>query len=395
MDNSEKKVLVDVDIKATQALKELAELRIKADELKKAQKELDRTTDEGRQQYEALGQQIKALNTVANERQKTIQSEIKTQNEQKGSLQQLKAELSLMTAQYNKLSEADRNTARGQALSKSIADTTNKLSEAEKALGNFHRQVGNYEVATKGLRTQVRELTEQLATMKLAGKDSTEEYRAMADQLGQLKDAMADVSEETGNIANDTRRLSTAGEALNILSSSFASYQAILGLTTGETKEYAEIMKKLQVATIALGVAMQMQNSLQKQSNIYMFAAWVLEKARYKEGLKLLANRIANNASMATSIAMTKLWTAAQWLLNKAMMANPVILLITGVVALGVAIYALTRIFDKSAKAQKNAEKASQAYEKQAERTAVAIDNLNNKEKNATNERENRLRREI
>ncbi len=57
MDNSEKKVLVDIDIKATQALKELAELRIKADELKKAQKELDRTTDEGRQQYEALGQQ--------------------------------------------------------------------------------------------------------------------------------------------------------------------------------------------------------------------------------------------------------------------------------------------------------------------------------------------------
>ena len=51
--SDEKKVLIDVDIKATAALKELAELRIKADELRKAQKELDTTTEEGGTQYEA------------------------------------------------------------------------------------------------------------------------------------------------------------------------------------------------------------------------------------------------------------------------------------------------------------------------------------------------------
>ena len=83
--SDEKKVLIDVDIKATAALKELAELRIKADGLRKAQKELDTTTEEGRTQYEALGQQIKAINAAANELQKTIQSEIKKQNEQAGS----------------------------------------------------------------------------------------------------------------------------------------------------------------------------------------------------------------------------------------------------------------------------------------------------------------------
>jgi len=114
--SDEKKVLIDVDIKATAALKELTELRIKADELRKSQKELDTTTEEGRTQYEALGQQIKAINTAANERQKTIQNEIKKQNEQAGSLKQLKSELSLMKAQYEKRSEAERNTARGHEL---------------------------------------------------------------------------------------------------------------------------------------------------------------------------------------------------------------------------------------------------------------------------------------
>lgn len=56
--SDEKKVLIDVDIKATAALKELAELRIKADELRKAQKELDTTTEEGRTQYDERGHEL-------------------------------------------------------------------------------------------------------------------------------------------------------------------------------------------------------------------------------------------------------------------------------------------------------------------------------------------------
>ena len=48
--SDEKKVLIDADIKATAALKELAELR-------KAQKELDTTTEEGRTQYDERGQE--------------------------------------------------------------------------------------------------------------------------------------------------------------------------------------------------------------------------------------------------------------------------------------------------------------------------------------------------
>ena len=125
----EKKVLLDVEIKATEALKEMAQLKIKSDELKVAQKQLDTTTEEGRLKYEALGQQIKALNVTANERQKTIQNEIKNQNQQQNSIQQLKAELSLNTKAYNELSEAERNSVKGQMFQKAIIETTTKLKE--------------------------------------------------------------------------------------------------------------------------------------------------------------------------------------------------------------------------------------------------------------------------
>ena len=86
---TEKTVLLNVGIQAKEALKGSSpELRIKSDELKAAQKQLDKTTTDGRQQYEALGQQIKAVNSAANDRQKTIQNEIKAQKTNKeGSIQ--------------------------------------------------------------------------------------------------------------------------------------------------------------------------------------------------------------------------------------------------------------------------------------------------------------------
>ena len=393
--SDEKKVLIDVDIKATAALKELAELRIKADELRKAQKELDTTTEEGRTQYEALGQQIKAINAAANERQKTIQSEIKKQNEQKGSLNQLKSELSTMTAQYGKLSEAERNSARGRELQKSISETSTKLSEAEQALGDFHRQVGNYEVATKGLRTQVKELTEQLVEMKLAGQHGTAEYKAMAGQLATLKDAMGDVTQETSNMANDTQKLNTMNQTISAVTSTFGAYQAIISMSGEANKDLAETMKRLQIASVAISASVQIQNAIQKQSNIYQWAASLLDKIRYKDSMKNLAAKAADNKATATNIVMTKLWAAAQWLLNAAMNANPVFLIATGVAALIAGVILLVKWLKKVNTEQELANKTQTAYEQQTERTAIAIDKLNNTEKNASNDRQNRLRAEI
>ena len=123
-ENVEKKLLLNVEIKAKEALENLAKLRIESDNLrqeqakrKKSMQEIDTTTDEGnkkmqqaRIEYETLGQQIKAYNAEANKQQKEIQSNISYQNELEGSLQQLKSELSLNTTAYNKLSEAERNT---------------------------------------------------------------------------------------------------------------------------------------------------------------------------------------------------------------------------------------------------------------------------------------------
>jgi hypothetical protein len=83
------------------------------------------------------------LNAEANAYRKQIQSTIKHQNEQEGSLQKLKHELSLNTAAYNKMSDVEKNTIKGSMLHDQIEKTTQQLNDAENALGNHRRSVGD------------------------------------------------------------------------------------------------------------------------------------------------------------------------------------------------------------------------------------------------------------
>jgi len=80
-DDQTKKVLLNVEINNSDAIKKLAETKTRIAELRAEQKALDTSTDSGRQKFEILGQQIKALNTDSLTYQKTIQNEVKAQNE--------------------------------------------------------------------------------------------------------------------------------------------------------------------------------------------------------------------------------------------------------------------------------------------------------------------------
>lgn len=144
-DESTKKVLLNVEIASNEAVKNIAELKSQVDGLKAKQKELDRTTAEGKEQYVIYENQIKAINNVSREYSKEIQNTIKSQNEQKGSLQELKAQLSLQTAEYNKLSAAQREGAKGQEMQASIKGLSDELKKAEGNVGNFSRNVGDYQ----------------------------------------------------------------------------------------------------------------------------------------------------------------------------------------------------------------------------------------------------------
>jgi hypothetical protein len=143
-DTTEKKILLTVSLEVKQMIADLAVTKKAIADLRSEQKGLDKTTEEGRKAYEAYGAEIRNLTATSKEQQKTIDNTIKSQQAQKESNDQLKAQLSLLTAEYNKLSKEQKNSAEGTALRDSIKGIATELKKTEGGLGDFHRTIGEY-----------------------------------------------------------------------------------------------------------------------------------------------------------------------------------------------------------------------------------------------------------
>lgn len=136
--------IYDVKVNAGDAIKALVELNAKSQELKKAQKELDLSTQEGAEAYYAYEAQIRDTSSQMAQYRKEIQNDIKAQRENEGSLKSLRAQLSNLNSAYDELSEADRKSRIGQEMQKQILEVTNTLKQAEGETGRFQRNVGDY-----------------------------------------------------------------------------------------------------------------------------------------------------------------------------------------------------------------------------------------------------------
>ncbi|MDR1454646.1 MAG: hypothetical protein LBJ01_03245 [Tannerella sp.] len=409
-DNTDKKVLIDVSVEATKALKSYAELKIKVDDLKASQaglktemSKIDVSTKEGaeyreqlRVEYESLGQQIKSYNKDAQAQETIIQKNIQLQEAHEGSINKLRRQLELATVAWTKMEgSADAGTDELKAQQQVVAALKERLNEAEHAYGTFTGQVGNYAIAGKSLRSEMKELVEQLTRMKLAGEDSSEAFKAMTAHLAELRDAFGDVSQGANQLASDTNQLDASTQIVSVAASAFTGLQAMIAANTDASDEYLEVMKNMQVALTALTVLTTVQNSIQKQTIAYRLAEQLLQKIGINQTLRQAAAEAALNKVKMSGSIVTKAVAAAQWLWNAALAANPVILIAMAVVALIAGVTALIKVFDSSARAEKESAKASEAYEAQQRKTAAAVAQVNDAEKNAVNERNNRLREEI
>lgn len=361
--------IVEVVVNTTDAVKGIAAYKLKLDESKKAEKELqaamkekDGATDANRQKLVEVQEAQKTYKREIQALSKEVQNNIKFDREKEGSLQSLKAALSSQTAEYNKLSAAERSSANGNVLSATISDTTQKLKDAEEELGNFHRSVGNYEKASLSLRTEVKQLTEALVHMKMEGRENSDEYREMSLRAAELNDAMGDVSQQTRGLASDTASLDVMTQAAQGMAGAWGLYNSTLGASIEEDSEAAEVMKNLQIAMTALTSLTALQNSLQKQS-IMMQTITNTQAA-----LGVTATNL-DSAAKSKNIIVSTAATAAQWLLNAAAAANPYVLLAIAVLTV---VGALALFAGGSAKARQELA----ALNSEVDSTKKKLDNL-------------------
>ena len=151
MVSEDKQQILDIKVKYEDAIYGIIRYKEKIDQLKQSIKDLQQqekdktiTTNEMKLQPEAINATIKEYQYNVRTLQKEIQNNVRTENEQEGSLKQLRAQLSNATKKYDEMAKAEREGAKGQALQKHINDITQELKLAEEQTQRYYRNVGNY-----------------------------------------------------------------------------------------------------------------------------------------------------------------------------------------------------------------------------------------------------------
>ena len=301
--------------------------------IRKAASETDKLTKAEQERnfaYSETAKQIAALKAEAHEQNTRLKLEEKLARSAAGSYDALSAQYSLNKMALNQMGEAEEHERENK---RALEEETNALYEQMKKLqeatGKHQLNVGNYADATKGLRSQIMELTEELVRLRMEGKQDSEEYQQTANKAAQLKDAFKDAQTEVVNMANDTSELNSILGALGAAGGGFAAVTGAMSLFGNENEDVQEAQKKLQAAIALTNGITAIQNSLQKQSNLMLGINKIQLAAKAK------AEALATKNTVAATIA--------QKAFNAVAKANPYVLLATALISVVGALIAFSR----------------------------------------------------
>ena len=226
----------------------------------KEMKNLKAAYKEGSVSAEEYTRRELELKTAKQELQKILNNETKMMQAAEGSYQRLSLEFERMKMAQKQLNEEQKNGAEGKALEKETQTLDAHLKDMAADMGEFQRNVGNYAIAGKSLRTELKELTMQMAQMLADGVDPTSEaFLEVAERAGVLKDAMEDAKDTIKDYSNDTQGLT---QGISVLQTAVGGWQALEGAMSAfgmESEDAAKATQKL------MGI-MSLMNGIQKIS---------------------------------------------------------------------------------------------------------------------------------
>lgn len=246
--------ILDIQVRYDAALEAITRYKDVIEKAKEQQKKLKQELDNGNISQRQYAKEVEVNNQAiirSKERiqqlTKEVQNNVRQEKEQEGSLRQLRAALSNATAQYDAMSRAERNGAKGKELQQHIAQITSELKTAEAETQRFYRNVGNYPKINFG---------------------------GMFGSLSGLVPGLGGVSSAMSNIANNAGGMSSAvsgaGGALGVLGGVAAGATAVIaGLGAafaGGTKTAMDYNKAVSVLAAKQGKASKDMEDFKKQA---------------------------------------------------------------------------------------------------------------------------------
>jgi hypothetical protein len=247
---------------ADQAIKKTADLKNQRDALIDTNKEL--TASEGKNSEAVLKNDaaIKILNQEIAKQTKETNNLVKAQLAAEGSNDQLKAQLSVLTAQYNALSKAERTTSDvGKAFADQINVITQELSGTEQGIGNFKRGIGDYEGSVIRAGKSLSDLKARLSDLQKTIQNTdidTKEFRDAKDEAANLGLQIGQLEGKLDEFGNKEPKNPAKKAFEDTLSSAAALGSGIelVSLAFGESEDVqASVAKSLKAIAIGQQLA--------------------------------------------------------------------------------------------------------------------------------------------
>lgn len=233
-------------------------------------------------------------------------------------------------ADYRRYIEAAKNiqseiTLREKLINEAQASADQLLQE-EKALKK-QKETAEKNVSTQiSLRTQLRNVREELALLEANGQSGTEAFKKLQQEAGRLTDAIGDATTQARIFSHDNRGLQGMISGLSGVVGAFSAAQGAVALFAGENEDLQKVMLKVQsLMSITIGLQ-QVANTINKDSAFMLTtvakAKELLAAATNKLTIALGGSTIAAKALMATltlglSVAITVIIAALSKLQSK------------------------------------------------------------------------------
>lgn len=205
-----------------------------------------------------------------------------------------------------------------------LSEAMDQLQSAGNVFDEFVDSENKTEKQSVSLRTQLKQLREELAAMETAGDDTSEKYIQMSIKAGKLDDQIKDLNNRISFLGSDTRNIDGLISIASGVTGAFAAAQGAAALFGNQNDDLQKALLKVNAAMSILQGLQAVANVLQKESAGSLFLDTLFRK-------KSTAATIAQTAA-------TEGATGAQQGLNAAMKANPAGLIITGIMAVVTAL---------------------------------------------------------
>jgi hypothetical protein len=259
----------------------LSDLKKNTDELVKVNQQAKKTQDDltlSVKQYESIlnqnaqaqakynAGQSDASKALAATKEQLRQQNLETKNQTivqqaaEGSIQKMRAELSLLTGQYDKMSAAQRNSPAGNALQLQIKGQVEALKQLEGETGRYQRNVGNYTGAVAILEKALQEVKQKIDDFTKSGKTNGEQLGKFRQEEALLEQALnknaKGFSSITMEVRANERALATMFEQGMQGSEAYNQLQKQTANAKRELAEFNEQQKLMSSQTPVISAAM-------------------------------------------------------------------------------------------------------------------------------------------